>query len=419
MRQRTRDGGAVTRATRNCALALAVALLGLSPSVRAQALTGAQMPDAKQMSGVPLPVGDLAPGTVTVRVVRGSMANVLAGETVDLVGGPSPLSAKTNAAGRAEFSGLTPGTRVKASAVVNGERLESQEFAVPRAGGIRVALVATDPEMQKKAEQDQQLAQSPAQAGMVVLGERSRFVFEMGDEALNVFGLFEIVNSARVPVRPPNPVVFDLPAESLGSGLLNGSSPQAAIAGKQVVVNGPFPPGATVVQFGYSLPIVGESLTVAQRLPIALTQVSLMAQKVGNMELVSPQIAEHRDMPLQGETFIVGKGPAVAAGQTVTFTFKGLPHHAVWPRNVALGLAVLILAAGVWGSMKRGAPAAASEERQRRLQAKRDRLFAELTTIEEQHRRHTLDPQRYTTRRSELMAALERVYAEMDGEAAA
>jgi hypothetical protein len=124
-------------------------------------------------------------------------------------------------------------------------------------------------------------------------------------------------------------------------------------------------------------------------------------------------------MPLQGETFIVGKGPAVAAGQALTFTFKGLPHHAVWPRNVALGLAVLILAAGVWGSMKRGAPAAASEERQRRLQAKRDRLFAELTTIEEQHRRHTLDPQRYTTRRSELMAALERVYAEMDGEAAA
>jgi hypothetical protein len=409
----------VTRALRSCSLALGVALLGLSPGLHAQALSGAQMPDAKQMSGVPLPVGDLAPGTVTVRVVRGSMANVLAGETVDLAGGSSPVSAKTNAAGRAEFTGLAPGTRVKASAVVNGERLESQEFAVPSAGGIRVALVATDPEMLKRAAQDQQLAQSPAQPGMVVLGERSRFVFEMGDETLNVFGLFEIVNSARVPVRPPNPVVFDLPPESLGSGLLNGSSPQAAIAGKQVVVNGPFQPGSTVVQFGYSMPIDGESLTVAQRLPLGLNQVSLMAQKVGNMELVSPQIAEHRDMPLQGETFIVGKGPAVAAGQTVTFTFNRLPHHAVWPRNVALGVAMLILAAGVWGSMKRGEPAAASEERQRRLQAKRDRLFAELTTVEEQHRRHTLDPQRYASRRSELMAALERVYAEMDGEAAA
>ena len=401
------------------AVSVAVAIIASSVGVRAQTLTGAQMPDAKQMSGVPLPVGDLAPGTVTVRVVRGSMANVLAGQSVDLIGGSSPLSAKTNDAGRAEFSGLAPGTRVKASTVVNGERLESQEFAVPATGGIRVALVATDPEMQKRAEQDQQLAQGPAQEGMVVLGERSRFVFEMGDETLNVFGLFEIVNSARGPVQPRNPVVFDLPPESLGSGLLNGSSPQAAIAGKQVVVKGPFQPGATVVQFGYSMPIDGESLTVTQRLPIGLNQVSVMAQKVGNLELVSPQIAEHRDMPLQGETFIVGKGPAIAAGQTVAFTFKGLPHHAVWPRNLALGLAVLILAAGVWGSMKRGEPAAATEERQRRLHAKRDRLFGELTSIEEQYRRQAIDPQRYASRRAELMAALERVYAEMDGEAAA
>ena len=39
---------------------------------------GAQMPDPKQMSGVPLPMPDLALGTVTVRVVRGSMANPLA-----------------------------------------------------------------------------------------------------------------------------------------------------------------------------------------------------------------------------------------------------------------------------------------------------------------------------------------------------
>ena len=124
---------------------------------------------------------------------------------VELTAGSSPLSAKTNEAGRAEFTGLAPGTRVKASTVVNGERLESQEFAVPATGGIRVALVATDPEMQKRAEQDRQLAQAPAQPGMVVLGERSRFVFEMGDEALNVFTLLEIVNSARAPVQPRSP----------------------------------------------------------------------------------------------------------------------------------------------------------------------------------------------------------------------
>jgi hypothetical protein len=401
-------------------LALAAAVLLAAPSApHAQAPAGVQMPDARQMSGVPLPVGDLAPGTVTVRVVRGTMANVMAGQTVDLTGGSSPLSAKTNDAGRAEFTGLTPGTRVKASATVNGERLESQEFTVPSAGGVRVALVATDPATQKPAQEGRQLAQAPAQAGTVVLGERSRFVIEMGDEALNVFSLFDIVNSARVPVQPAQAVVFDLPEAALGAGILDGSTPQAVVAGKQVRVNGPFAPGSTLVQFGYSLPIDGSSLTVAQRLPIGLNQVSVMAQKIGPMELQSAQIAEHRDMPLQGETFIVAKGPAVAAGQTVSLTFNGLPHQAVWPRNLALVVAVVVLGAGVWGSVRRGKPAAAEQERRRRLDAKRDRLFGELTSIEEQHRRHSIDPERYALRRSELMAALERVYAEIDGEAAA
>ena len=143
-----------------------------------QMLTHAQMPDPRQMSGIPLPVPDLAPGTVTVRVVRGAITNVISGQLVELTGGPSPLSAKTNDAGRAEFTGLQPGTRVKASTTVKGERIESQEFAVPATGGTRIALVATDREAQQQAE-------SAAQSGTVLLSNRSRFVFEMGDEALN------------------------------------------------------------------------------------------------------------------------------------------------------------------------------------------------------------------------------------------
>jgi hypothetical protein len=399
------------------AVAAAILVAGAS-SGYAQTAAAPQMPDARQMSGVPLPVGDLAPGTVTVRVVRGAMTNAIAGQVVELNGGSPPLSATTNGAGRAEFSGLTPGTRVKASAIVDGEKLESQEFSVPAQGGIRVALVATDPAAAKRAPQGQ-AGQAGAQAGTVVLGDRSRFVIEMGDEALNVFALLDIVNAAAAPVQPSNPVVFDLPEAALGAGMLEGSSPQAVVAGKQVRVSGPFAPGSTVVQFAYSLATAGSSLTIDQRLPIGLAQLSVMAQKVGPMELHSPQIAEHQDMPLQGETFIVAKGPAVAAGQTVSFTLSGLPHHAVWPRNLALTLAVLILGAGVWASTRAGKPAAVEKERRKRLEARRDRLFAELTAIEDQHRRQAIDPERYARRRAELTASLERVYAEIDVEAAA
>jgi hypothetical protein len=159
-------------------------------------------------------------------------------------------------------------------------------------------------------------------------------------------------------------------------------------------------------------------LTVEQIMPLPLGQVSVLVQKVGEMQLQSPQVADHRDMPLQGETFIVGKGPAVPAGQVIRFSLSGLPHQPVWPRNVALALASAILAAGVWGSSRRRPLKQAGQDRRKRLDAKRDRLFAELAAIEEQHREKTIDPERYAARRRELLASLERVYAQLDDEAA-
>jgi hypothetical protein len=370
------------------------------------------MPDPKQMSGVPLPVPDLAPGTVTVRVVRGTMTNVIRDQEVELSGGSSVLKAKTNDAGRAEFTGIAPGTRVKAVAVVNGERLESQEFAVPANGGTRVALVATDADAQK-------MAQAPAQPGEVVFGPQSRFVFELGDEVVNVFMLLEVVNAAKTPVQPPHPLVLELPGEAQGAGVMEGSAPNAVLQGKQLAINGPFAPGSTLVQAGFALPINGGSVTWEQRFPAALEQLGLMAQKVGDVQLQSPQIADHRDMPVQGETFIVAKGPGIPAGQPLTLTFTGLPHHATWPRNLALVLAAVVLAAGAWASTRSPKPDAEEQARRKRLDARRERLYAELTAIERQHRDHTIDPERFADRRKELVAALERVYAELDGEAAA
>ena len=43
------------------------------------------MPDPKEIAGVPLPVGDVPVGTVTVRVIRGQMSNNVAEQPVDLI----------------------------------------------------------------------------------------------------------------------------------------------------------------------------------------------------------------------------------------------------------------------------------------------------------------------------------------------
>jgi len=220
-----------------------------------------QMPDPKKISGVPLPVADVPVGTVTVRVIRGQLSNVLPGQTVELTVAGAVNSAKTDEAGRAQFSGLTPGTRVKAAVTVDGQRIESQEFDVPTTSGTRLMLVALDPETEKRAEEDKKLAASAAVPGIVVLGEQSRFVIEAGDEGLNVFNILQIVNTARTPVQPPSPLVFELPAGASGAGVLEGSAPNAVAASGRVTVNGPFQPGNTMVQFAYSLPFERDTLT--------------------------------------------------------------------------------------------------------------------------------------------------------------
>jgi hypothetical protein len=307
---------------------------------------------------------------------------------------------------------------VKATATVGTETIESEEFEVPSAGGIRVALVATDPELEKKAAEDRKLAQGPAQPGIVVLDDQSRFVIEMGDESLSVYNIVQILNTAKTPVQPAQPVVFELPAGAVGAGILQGSSPQAKVAGSIVTVDGPFAPGQTLVQFAYSMPYSGPDLSFNLKVPVPLMRLTVLAQRVGDLHLASPQFAGQRDMNAEGQNFIVAQGPALRAGDAVTFNFTGLPHAPTWPRTFALITAVAILGAGVWGSLRTGRASADEQERQKKLNSRRDRLFADLADLEQQHRAGTIDQEEFAARRRELVAALDRVYAELDQEAA-
>ena len=396
---------------------LLVATSAVFPAAAAAQPPGDAIPDPRRMSGVPLPVADVATGTVTVRLIKGSLSNPIVGHDVELQGAAT-LRSKTNAAGRAEFVGLRPGSRVKAVAVVAGKRLESHEFEIPSAAGIRVMLVATDPGTQTGRATQGSSASAP-QPGSVVLGDQSRFIFEFSDNGMSVFNILQIQNGAGVPIETPEPLIFEIPAEAVTPGLLEGSSPLATLADRQFVVSGPFPPGATLVQFAYSIRYSGDTLKVAQQLPVPMTRLTVLAQKVGETHLTSPQMSDHREMNAEGQIYIVGQGPPLQAGGVVTFNFTGLPHAPVWPRNVALVLTLVILAAGAWGSMRRGSGPAHAIDGRRQLQERRDRVFGDLTALEQHHRAGQIDEEYYTAKRRQLVSALERIYAELDEEAAA
>ena len=102
--------------------------------------TGAHMVRA---AGMPLNDGALPPGMLTVRVVEGGFTRDLADQPVTItVEGGESQSARTGADGRAQFAHLPIGARVRTSAVVGAERLESNPFEMTAASGVRILLVA-------------------------------------------------------------------------------------------------------------------------------------------------------------------------------------------------------------------------------------------------------------------------------------
>jgi len=330
-----------------CLLASALAVGNLvGPIVAAQVA----MPNFKEMSGAVLPTSEIPAGTVSVRVVRGGPDKPLAKQAVEFQVDGKPRSAVTDDIGRAQVSGLRRGTRVRAVAVVDGERLESKE-AVVETSGLRILLVATDPEAVKRAEEDKALAASAAVKGIVVLGGESRVMAMMTNDRLNIYYILQIVNSARTPVDVGGPLVFDLPPEARGATVLEGSSPQATANGPRITVTGPFAPGTTVVQAAYELPYSGPVARIEQKWPAALQQLTILVQQIGGLSIASPQIQTKRDVVDQGQALILAGGPGIAAGQSLALEISGLPHHATWPRTLALSLAGLIAAAGIWGAV--------------------------------------------------------------------
>jgi hypothetical protein len=381
------------------------------------------MPEVREMSGAPLPVGDLPDGTISVRVVRGTLSNNITDHPVELLRGAEVREARTDENGRAQFSGLPAGTMVTVRTVVDGESLESDAFASPARGGIRLMLVASGPGDAPAVETgvaSRAGAAAPGGTGAppeaLVIGGQSRIVVEIGDEAVDVYYLFELINREPEPVAA-GPLVFDMPTGARGTTVLQGSTPAAVVTGSRVTVTGDLPSGRTVLQTAYSLPYSGERLALTQVLPAPLEAPTVVVEKRDGMRVSSPQLAALREMSADGQAFIVGNGAAVPAGGSLALLLEGLPHHPKWPRTLTLALAVLVLAAGGWAAFSAGGPR--PDARRRRLQSRRDRLFQELAQLEERRAMRPVEEPHYTLRRRDLVAQLERIYTELDEEAAA
>ena len=377
----------------------------------APAFAQVAMPDPSAIAGTPLPAPELPDATVTVRVVRERMGNNIAGQPVTLRVGAATRTSTTDAQGRAQFDGLSAGALVQATTTVDGETLTSQEFAVPAKGGVRVALIAG---IQKAAAAERAAAaagaREPARPGVVEFGPESRIIVEFQDDNLTLFYLLEVVNNARTPIDIGGPLILELPTGASGAVMLEGSSPKASVLAARVTITGPFPPGKLSAQVGFSLPNAGSNLALQQKWPAALTQVFVAAEKIGPMQMSSPQLTDIREAPTEGGVFLMGTGGRIEPGATLTVNLTGMPAASHTARNVALAMVILILGVGVWMALT---PASARAAQDGRLAGKRERLMADIVAIERKRRTRALTDLE-EARLQRLTADLERVLASLD-----
>ena len=378
--------------------------------------TAQQMPDPSMINGKALPAPELPDGTITVRVVRESIGNDIPNQAVTLTATGRTRTATTDAQGRAQFTNLPVGEQGRAASTVDGEMLQSDPFTIPSSGGLRVIMVAgIKKAAERKAAEAAQEAAAPPVRGTVVFGGNSRVLVQFGDDALQIYYVLEVVNSARNRVDIGGPLVIDLPPGTSGLSPLEGSSPSTTAAGNRITVAGPFASGTTPVQVAYRLAYDSGTVTLAQPFPVPFQQITVGVQKIGALSVASPQFSDTRDVTTQdGKVFALGSGGALAAGTPLTVTISNLPYHSRVPRYVTLGLAGLLLLGGIWMAIRTGDMPAA-----RNLGERREQLLKELTQLEIRRRDGAVSAERFTTRRRRLVADLEQIYGELDASAGA
>lgn len=387
-----------------------VAAVGLSLALGGVAAAQVAMPDARQMSGVPLPATELPDGTVTVRVVRERMGNNVPNQDVGLSTPDGRVTAVTDAQGRAEFTSVAVGSQVTADTIIDGETLRSQAFTVPARGGVRVALVAGAAKAaEAEAKANEAAAQAPARTGAVVFGPDTRIVLEFQDDEPTFFYIFSIVNNARTPVNPVKPLVLTLPGDAEAAALVSGPPGIARIADGALTLSGPFPPGQTAFQIAFRLPLAS-TLHIAQRFPAPVEGILVATEKAGTLALSSPQLSGVREGDSNGQMFIVGTGGRLAEDEVLDLTFANVPAHPEWPYWTALG----VMGAGLlWVSWALLGPAADRSREARALLAERERLLGAIAALDAEARVKGDDPKR-DAKRARLMAAVEQVYAQLD-----
>ena len=247
-------------------------------------------------------------------------------------------------------------------------------------------------------------------------GSESWIQVEVGEETVELYYLLDVMNMAQVPVEPEAPIVFDLPSSAQSATVLAGSAPDTRVDGRRVELPGPFQPGSTPLRVGVQPVSFGQQPRDLTAVPGRPRVVAGVCGEVGrDGHRVRPDLSPWRDEPggIGRRHVSACLGPAYPDGRSavVRADRAASPQLGAVDDGIGPGCRdsrAWDLGSGGTGGLDGGRTEPAGRRGQEGEAVHRPREGRASA------RRGKIGSTKYSSRRRELIAALEQVYRELD-----
>jgi len=362
-----------------------------------------------------IPAPDLPAKTLEVRVLDENgraLPNMAVQLGTAAPGGDGKLKVMrevTRADGVARFTGLVTGSSVGYAAVVDyqGQRLGTQPFTMPEAGGVRADIRAfprtNDP-------------------SILSIGSGGRVVLQMHDDVLQVLEMLPIENRTEKMFDPgPGGVEIPLPKGFVNAEVGEADRTKLEIRKNYgIAVHGPIAPtrgasgASNEITFAFTVPYYSSTYDFHQLMSNGLGATTMIVEEHGNLSVEGPGIGARQERELNGHKYWVMPIEAIAPGQKLSFLVTGLPAPDYTGRIASGTLALLLVVASVvFGRKPAGGRDQVVADRDR-LMERREALFQQLVEAERERRTQTgAAGDGAKERRNQLVAKLESVYRDL------
>jgi hypothetical protein len=294
---------------------------------------------------------------------------------------PGAEAGATGGAGAGESAAAAAANTTTAAAVVMSAgdvRVGTDGFGIPPTGGIRVEL---------------QVPQRTSDPSAISVGEGGRIVFQMRDDAVSFIETFPLQNGSGKIFDPGvGGIEIPLPSEAVNAEGAEGEHKIEIRKGIGVAVHGTIPPRRPVVPnqkspdevtFGFVLPVRGSTLSFEQRFPNGFGEFTFVMEQLAGVEIESDQITGRQPRELPPKKYWLMRGAPISPGGTLRFKVTGLPVGDETGKIVASALAVGLALAAILLSRRPATAAGVARQGEReRLLERREKLFAELVSVE-------------------------------------